>query len=881
MDRDLFIGSFALLVVLALVSACQAGRAQAGDGLFPFTIPWDDSAPSVANVSDWSEKPAGKDGFIAVRDGHFVDGKGERIRFLGTNLCFAGGFPPHEVAEKVARRMAKFGINVVRFHHMDSNPFPRGILDGNQPDKQHLSAEALDRLDYLISQLKANGIYADLNLHVSRKLTEADGVQEAGALPQMDKGVDNFHPRMIELQRNYARDLLTHVNPYTGNAYAQEPCVAMIEINNENSLTSSWRGGSIDALPEYLQKLLDARWQEWLKAKYGGTDAIRKAWSEGAEPLSGEGLLKNGDFSGGTDGWRLEVNAPAQADMTFANDGPDGKPAAKVTVSAVSDTSWHVQVYQAGLAFEKDRAYTLTFWAKAEPDRTMGVNNFRAHEPWGTLGFSDNVKLGAEWKRFEFTFRASETEEQARITFSGLASQPGAVWLAGVSLKHGGIGGLADDESLEQGNITRPRHGDITGRSKQCGEDYVEFLLDLETEYWTGMHDFLKNDLGVKQPVTGTQMGYTPPETQAAMEYIDAHAYWHHPWFPGRPWDPNNWWVTNTPMTDSPGGTLTGLANRRVAGKPYTISEYNHPAPNTYGSEAFILLAAYGGLQDWDGIFQFDYNSSEQWEINRIAGFFELKSHITQLVTLPAAAALFRRGDVEAAREATTAYTSPEAIVEQGVLNPAVGGYATAYSLDDRTSLSHRVAVSVGDQPVRVEGPRQPVSPEEGACASDTGQLLWQRTARDTGKVTIDTPRSKALVGAVSGATHKLGEVSITVGATRQNWAAITVTAMDGADFASPGRVLVTATGYYENPGWGWETEGDRVTVRSHWGKEPSMAEGIPATIALPVAASKVKAYALDGSGQRAGELPVSGGDRALIDIGPAHKTLWYEVVIG
>jgi len=58
------------------------------------------------------------------------------------------------------------------------------------------------------------------------------------------------------------------------------------------------------------------------------------------------------------------------------------------------------------------------------------------------------------------------------------------------------------------------------------------------------------------------------------------------------------------------------------------------------------------------------------------------------------------------------------------------------------------------------------------------------------------------------------------------------------------------------------------------------VAEGIPATITLPVAASRVKAYALDGSGQRAGELAVSEGEPAVVEIGPAHKTLWYEVVI-
>ncbi len=880
MDRFALFGSIAALAGLALLGTCTPSRSQEKPALFPFTIPWDDAAPSVANVSAWNETPAGKHGFISVRDGHFVDGAGKRIRFFGTNLCFAADFPPHEVAEKVAKRMAKFGINIVRFHHMDNQYFPSGIWDKAYPDKQHLSPEALDRLDYLISQLKQNGIYADLNLHVSRTLGEADGIQEAAAMPQMDKGVDNFHPRMIELQKQYARDLLTHVNAYTHNRYADEPAVAMIEINNENSLVSSWASGEIDRLPKTLQDLLDRRWNEWLKAKYGTTEGLRKAWAGGAQPLSDRETLKNGDFAQGPASWDLEIHPPAAARLDVVKEAPDGGPAARIEVTQTSDTGWYVQFHQAGLAFKQGDAWTLSFWAKADPARQVNLNNFRAHDPWGTLGLNASVDLGKDWKQYTFSFTASETEDRARIGFSDLAGHTGTLWLAKVSLKPGGIAGLREGESLEAGTVTRPRHGEATGRTPVYSRDYVAFLLDLETEYWTGMAKFIREQCGAKPPITGTQMGYTPPTTQAAMDYIDSHAYWHHPWFPGRPWDGANWWVTNRPMTDSVGGTLTGLASTRVAGKPYTVSEYNHPAPNTYGSEAFLLLAAYGALQDWDALFQFAYNHGDQWDVNWVANFFDLKSHITQLVTLPAAVALFRRGDVSAAREEVVVHTTPEAIVERGVGYPSAGGRATAYDVDGATALSHRVAVAVGRGPVSVKGPQKPETPQEGVYASDTGQLQWTCTKRDTGFVSIDTPRSKALIGFVPPGRHDLGEVALEVGATRQNWAAVTVTAMEGARLGAPGRLLITATGYYENPGWAWETQDDRVTVRNNWGKGPSMAEGVPGAIELPVAASRVKAFALDGTGSRTVPVTVTGTTRARIEIGPQYKTLWYEVVV-
>ena len=61
--------------------------------------------------------------------------------------------------------MARFGINCVRFHHMDTTASPHGLL---KDDRRTMDPAQLDRLDYLISRLKANGIYADLNLHVGR-----------------------------------------------------------------------------------------------------------------------------------------------------------------------------------------------------------------------------------------------------------------------------------------------------------------------------------------------------------------------------------------------------------------------------------------------------------------------------------------------------------------------------------------------------------------------------------------------------------------------------------------------------------------------------------------------------------------------------------------
>mgnify|MGYP000175701186 CR=1 FL=1 len=119
---------------------------------------------------------------------------------------------------------------------------------GNSPDKLTIDPKQLERLDYLIWALKQRGIYTNINLHVSRWFGEAEGFVARDQRPKYDKGLDNFEPRMIELQKKYARDLLTHVNPYTGTAYAREPAVAFVEISNEDALYAVWGRGDLDDL---------------------------------------------------------------------------------------------------------------------------------------------------------------------------------------------------------------------------------------------------------------------------------------------------------------------------------------------------------------------------------------------------------------------------------------------------------------------------------------------------------------------------------------------------------------------------------------------------------------------------------------------------------
>jgi uncharacterized glyoxalase superfamily protein PhnB len=173
---------------------------------YPASVPWNDTSKTMIHVGKMVlHAPAGKYGFLKIKQGHFYFENGQRIRFWGANISAEGNFPPHQTAEKLAGHLAKFGFNIIRLHHMDSNYVPRGILDKSSGNTQILSSEQLDKLDYLIYQLKKHGIYVDINLHVGRKFTILDGVADAKNLPRNSKQVTLFDRRLIELQKDYAR----------------------------------------------------------------------------------------------------------------------------------------------------------------------------------------------------------------------------------------------------------------------------------------------------------------------------------------------------------------------------------------------------------------------------------------------------------------------------------------------------------------------------------------------------------------------------------------------------------------------------------------------------------------------------------------------------
>lgn len=866
-----------LLVTLVPTFADEAflSTARAEDNLFPFVVGYGDR-PNLTDISGWLHRPAGKFGHVRVKGDQLVTDAGP-IRFWGTNLCFEACFPSRTEAERLAKRLASFGFNVVRLHHMDSYS-----IWGKSPNKTVIDPEKLDQLDYLIYQLKEHGVYVNINLHVSRWLDEREGFPHRDKRPRYDKGLGNFEPRMIELQRKYARDLLLHRNPYTGLTYAEDPAVAFVEISNEDALYTVWNWGDLDELPDPYATTFRQLWNRWLKDKYGNTEALREAWKAGEFPL-GEELLAGGRFGPDFEKfWRLERDQQTVVEVKRIPSGPQGAPALQIIVQKMGEVPWRPQISHPGFAVKKGMPYTLEGYVRADKPGTISVNCMMAHEPWENLGLYMSVPVGKEWQPFRLSFFAEKDDNNARITVTGL--QPGTYELALFSLRPGGVVGLEAGQRLEDETVPVPkRRGPAL--LEQTRADFADFLWDLEHTYWVGMYRFLKEELGVKALVTGTQLGYGPTHIQAQLDYVDDHAYWQHPAFPGRPWDPENWYVRNIAMVNSPGGTLTTLAARRVMGRPYTLSEYNHPAPLFYAAEGFPMVAAFGAFQGWSGIYIFSYSHNREFEIRRIQSYFDIKSDPTRLVHLPACAALFLRGDVSPAREAWAAPLPPEK--EREILRKTLNSRrltSDEVGLPARWALVHKLGVDITGTATPPDLPQEQPTPP---FRSDTGEILWDISGEKDGYFIVNTPRTKVFTGFVRGRSFPLGDIHLWIKEARLDWATVTMTVIEGKDFRGPARVLLSATGYVQNTGAKIEElTGDRITLRRNWGSEPVLCEGITAQVNFPVPAERLRAWALDENGNRKAELRVSrptirGAQTCGIEIHPRFQTLWYEVEIG
>ncbi len=858
-----------------------------------FEIHWDDSRPTSVDVSTIVlDAPAGKHGFVKVKDSDFYFEDGTKVKFWGINLTFKGAFPNKEIADKTAAHLAKYGFNCVRIHHIDTYEAPRGIFISGTNSTLELDQDQLDRLDYFIYVLKQQGIYVNLNLHVARSFKEGDGVQDATQLPENSKVVTLFDEQLINLQKDYAEKLLTHYNTYTGKRYCDEPAIAMVEITNENSIFPAWRDGILlgnegdqyfKALPEHYVKVLDDKWNIWLKQKYETTDNLEEAWSL---QQNSDNYIQNGDFEHALDGTWEGINYLG-TDAQFIRDTTEkvsGDYSACVNVDKTTGKDFDVQLRQLGLALEKGKKFTLSFYAKADRSKKMAVRYSQQIDPYASYGLDKTISLDSQWEKYTIDFISSQTDGHSRFSFN-LGETVGKVWIDQVALREQEMSYLDADESLEEMTVKRTEWKDRFDRGDQRVADNVAFYYTLEKEYFEEMLNYIHNTLKVKVPVSTSNMfyGFVDLKAQSVGDFMNTHTYFDHPTFSGDIWDDHNYNITNESLINTLGSKteninfdsfIEKIGLCAVLGKPTVVSEWNMSYPNQYEYEAMPTMTAYAMLQGCDALFLYYYANNLQIvpNSNRIEDALDIMNNRVKMSQAPLCSVIFLRDDIKMANRKITLNLPLDDLIKdykyvgESRKFPLRGGY-----LPSNVMYFNRINISPDESlattpisDVFTNSQLQAIKTRV-THISDTNEIELNHNIIDKGYIRINTKNAQGAAGFLSDHIIETDNMKIDL----ETDASCILISLDDNKIGQSKRMLLSVVASQKN-------EGEQEGV---WGTGPVLLESVSGEIEISVEEPKnYIIYALDGIGAHSKNIAYTiEGNTLCFNID--GESLWYEII--
>jgi hypothetical protein len=183
------------------------------------------------------------------------------VALYGANYCIMSG-SDYRMAGLVSKnRKAMIDEDMAQFARMGWTALRLcswGDWENADTEGNLVLNEHVDLLDYLIAKARERGIYMLLTPIHTYNPAFADQVnvptQNIGFSRYFERPDMGRNPVSIAAQANYIRQLLNHVNPYTGVALKQEPAILFVEMINEPVHHPEDMAGSIN----YINTLVAA-----------------------------------------------------------------------------------------------------------------------------------------------------------------------------------------------------------------------------------------------------------------------------------------------------------------------------------------------------------------------------------------------------------------------------------------------------------------------------------------------------------------------------------------------------------------------------------------------------------------------------------------------
>ena len=205
-------------------------------------------------------------------------------------------------------------------------------------------------------------------------------------------------------------------------------------------------------------------------------------WATIPPELDADELLPNPSFATDTDGWHLYCEGDADAVGGRDASDYDSSPASYgIDCRTQGSGASNIQFYTTGISIEQGYYYKFSFSAKSTVEFSIdSINLMKPDSPW-TSYYSyrsrSPLNIQENWATYEVLFRASETAQNARITFFLGSSLPeGAVFhIDSLSFRRL----LADDMlSVDVGNL-------ILNNEESVGvKVWNQEDMDSQGEFW-------------------------------------------------------------------------------------------------------------------------------------------------------------------------------------------------------------------------------------------------------------------------------------------------------------------------------------------------------------------------------------------------------------
>jgi len=412
-------------------------------------------------------------------------------------------------------------------------------------------------------------------------------------------------------------------------------------------------------------------------------------------------------------------------------------------------------------------------------------------------------------------------------------------------------------------------------------QDTAAFLFETQTRFYRDTIAFLRS-LGFKGLITPSNWATASPEVFGPLEklsyttgdFLDRHGYFecnhkgdNAAWSirPGHTYSDRSALRFDSPEPGKPRQFVHPVMDPHYDDKPSMISETTFCRPNRYRSEAPLYFAAYGALQDSDGIVHFAFDSS-RWVVK--PGFWMQQWTLmtpAMMGQFPAAALIYRRGLVAAGsvlaeialntndllRLKGTPLPQDAALDELRLADVPRGLELKAgQRVDPLIHYAGRVQVRFGKEPTRakVQDLTSHLNHAAKTVTSSTGEL---KLDYGKGLLTINAPKAQG----ISGALRLAGAVELSNLRVQSDLETghIVAVALDDQPLATSRRILVQVMSEEHESGRQTEAAGPGVQRITTLGTDPWQFKALRGTLAFKRPdADRLKVTALDYNGYAA-----------------------------